>query len=96
MKNFRLTLEYDGTDYNGWQIQSRTQRRKRGRVKTVQGILKDALFKLFSKNINIISCSRTDSGVHAKAHIANFKVGTKLNPSRIKKSLNSHFETKIY
>ena len=89
MRNFRLTIEYDGTNYNGWQIQSSTQRRKGGRVKTIQGVLQKALFKIFSKKITIISCSRTDSGVHAKSHIANFKTSTKLQPIQIKKALNS-------
>ena len=89
MRNFRLTIEYDGTNYNGWQVQSSSQRRKGGRVKTVQGVLQNALFKIFSKKINVISSSRTDSGVHAKAHIANFRTTTELNPIQIKKALNS-------
>lgn len=89
MRNFCLTIEYDGTDYNGWQIQSRTQRRKGGRVKTIQGVLEDALFNIFSKKIRLISSSRTDSGVHAKSHVANFKVSTRLRPIRIKKAINS-------
>ena len=89
MRNFRLIVEYDGTDYNGWQIQDRNQKRKGGRVKTIQGILGDALFKLFSKKIKLISSSRTDSGVHAKAHIANFRVSTEMPPLQIKKALNS-------
>ena len=89
MRNFRLTIEYDGTDYSGWQIQSSSQTRKRGRVKTIQGILQDALLKLFSKSIKIASSSRTDSGVHAKGHVANFMVETRLGPLRAKEALNS-------
>jgi len=89
MRNFRLLVEYDGTDYNGWQIQSPHQRRKGGRVKTVQGVLENALSALFSKKITLISSSRTDSGVHAKGHAANFQVRTGLNPQRVKKALNS-------
>jgi len=89
MKNFRLTLEYDGTHYNGWQVQSKDQKRKGGRVKTIQGILEDALFTIFAQNIRVISSSRTDSGAHAKAHAANFKTGTEMSPIQIKKALNS-------
>lgn len=89
MRNFRITVEYDGTDYNGWQAQSKLKRRKSGRVKTIQGILEDALFKLFKKKLNLVSSGRTDSGVHAKAHAANFKVPTKLEPLQIKRALNS-------
>lgn len=108
MRNFRLTLEYDGTNYNGWQIQDKNQRRKGGKVnpvrdiknatcankisngvKTIQGVLRDTLFKLLSARIKLFSSSRTDSGVHAKAHIVNFKVSTRLSPFEIKKALNS-------
>lgn len=108
MRNFRLTIEYDGTNYNGWQVQSRTERRIGGRVgpvrnikdaaciskisnrvRTIQGILEDAIFKLFSKRVRLVSSSRTDSGVHAEGHIANFKVSTKLRPLQIKEALNS-------
>jgi tRNA pseudouridine38-40 synthase len=89
MRNFRLTVEYDGTEYNGWQIQNRNQRRKGGKVKTIQGVLSDALSKIFSKKIRLISSGRTDSGVHAKSHVANLKVSTRLQPSQVKKAINS-------
>ncbi len=89
MRNFRLTLEYDGTNYNGWQMQSRAQRKKDGRVKTVQGVFEDALFNIFSKRIKVASCSRTDSGVHAKAHVVNFKTETLLDARTIGKALSS-------
>ena len=89
MRNFRLTIAYDGTDYNGWQIQSSTQYKKGGKVKTIQGVLENALFKIFLKKVRLTSSSRTDSGVHAKSHIANFKISTELQPAQIKKALNS-------
>lgn len=88
MRNFRLTLEYDGTGYNGWQLQHKFQKKKGGRVKTIQGILEDALFHIFSKRIRLISSSRTDSGVHAEAHIANFKADTNMKPIQVKRALN--------
>lgn len=89
MKNIRLTVEYDGTRYNGWQIQDKDQKRKGGKVKTIQGVLEGALCDLSGERIRLISSSRTDSGVHALNHIANFKSSTKLNPLKIKKALNS-------
>ncbi|MDD5681174.1 MAG: tRNA pseudouridine(38-40) synthase TruA [Candidatus Omnitrophica bacterium] len=89
MKNIRLTVEYDGTNYNGWQIQDSEQRKKGGKVKTVQGTLEGALFNILSKRVRLISSSRTDSGVHALGHVANFKSSTKLTPTRIKNALNS-------
>ncbi|MDP3788840.1 MAG: tRNA pseudouridine(38-40) synthase TruA [Candidatus Omnitrophota bacterium] len=89
MKNIRLTIEYDGTRYNGWQVQDKKQKRKGGRVKTIQGVLEDALFNILSSRVRLISSSRTDSGVHAHGHAANFKSRTRLTPDRIKKALNS-------
>jgi len=89
MKNIKLTIEYDGTRYNGWQVQHENQRKKGGKVKTIQGVLEDALFNILSSRIRLISSSRTDSGVHAKGHAANFKSRTKLTPDKIKKALNS-------
>lgn len=89
MRNIRLTIEYDGTRYNGWQVQDRKQRKKGGRVKTVQGVLEDALFNILSSRVRLISSSRTDSGVHALNHVANFKSKTRLTPARIKEALNA-------
>lgn len=89
MKNIRLTVEYDGTNYNGWQIQDSEQRKKSGKVKTIQGTLEGALFNILSTKVRLISSSRTDSGVHALGHVANFKSSTKLTPTQIKNALNS-------
>ncbi|MBU4377266.1 MAG: tRNA pseudouridine(38-40) synthase TruA [Candidatus Omnitrophica bacterium] len=89
MRNIKLTIEYDGTDYNGWQIQHKDQKRKGGRVKTIQGVLEGALFDLLGERVRLISSSRTDSGVHAENHTANFRSSAKLTSARIKKALNS-------
>lgn len=57
MKRVLLTIEYDGTDFHGWQYQPD--------LLTVQGVLEIALTKLFSKPTQVIGTSRTDAGVHA-------------------------------
>ncbi len=57
MKRVLLTIEYDGTDFHGWQLQPD--------LITVQGVLENALTKLFSKPTSVIGTSRTDAGVHA-------------------------------
>lgn len=57
MKRVLLTIEYDGTDFHGWQLQPD--------LLTVQGVLEEALSKLFSKPTSVIGTSRTDAGVHA-------------------------------
>lgn len=57
MKRVLLTIEYDGTDFHGWQLQPD--------LLTIQGVLEEALSKLFSKPTSVIGTSRTDAGVHA-------------------------------
>jgi len=88
-RNIRLTIEYDGTRFCGWQAQ-----RKRKR-KTVQEEIEKAGKRLFGKKISLIGSGRTDSGVHAQAQIANFKVDSNLPLRNIKKGLNSHLPKDI-
>ncbi len=67
MRNIKLTIEYDGTHFKGWQIQDRNQR-------TVQGEIKKALEKILKEPVTLIGSGRTDSGVHALGQVANFKI----------------------
>lgn len=91
LKNIYLEIEYEGTNYYGWQIQNTAHR-----LPTVQEELEKALEKLFKKKIRVISSGRTDKGVHAKAQVINFKVETSILLSRIKKALNSFLPEDIY
>ena len=61
MIRVKITLSYDGTNYHGWQIQPNAC--------TVQGELQKALSQLFSTDITVFGCSRTDAGVHAKKFV---------------------------
>jgi tRNA pseudouridine38-40 synthase len=79
--NFRLTIEYDGTAYNGW------QRQKAGR--TIQGEIEKAIGLMTRQKVALIGAGRTDAGVHALAQVANFVCETKLEPSVFIKGLNS-------
>ncbi|MBU4312798.1 MAG: tRNA pseudouridine(38-40) synthase TruA [Candidatus Omnitrophica bacterium] len=88
-RNIRLTIEYDGSRFCGWQTQRRTRR------KTVQEEVEKAGRKLFGKKINLIGAGRTDSGVHAEAQVANFRVDSRLPLRNIKKGLNSHLPKDI-
>jgi tRNA pseudouridine38-40 synthase len=66
MRNLKLTLAYDGTEFHGWQIQPE--------ARTVQGELRQALSKLFNHEVSVTGSGRTDAGVHAHGQVAN--VGT--------------------
>lgn len=65
MRNIRLTLAYDGTHFHGWQVQPR--------ARTVQAVLEKAIQELTGEKANVLSAGRTDSGVHALGHVANFR-----------------------
>ncbi|NTV17242.1 MAG: tRNA pseudouridine(38-40) synthase TruA [Chlorobiaceae bacterium] len=82
MKNIRITVEYDGTSFAGWQRQS-------GKIVTVQGEIESALGTILQENISLAAAGRTDKGVHAKAQVANFFTASTMEPSRIVHSLNS-------
>ena len=81
MRNYKLTLSYDGTDFHGWQRQP--DRR------TIQGVLEESLTKITRKKINIIGAGRTDAGVHAQEQVANFKANLNLEDKELVRALNS-------
>lgn len=63
MRNLKLTLAYDGTEFHGWQVQPN--------LRTVQGTLQAALAKLFNHEVQVTGSGRTDAGVHAHGQVAN-------------------------
>jgi tRNA pseudouridine38-40 synthase len=66
MNNYKLTIEYDGNDFNGWQRQKNTSN-------TIQELIENSLSKLLKGKITIIGAGRTDTGVSALNQVANFK-----------------------
>jgi len=80
-KNFKLTIEYDGSAYHGWQRQSTRP--------TIQGTIEKALKTMTGRQITLIGSGRTDAGVHACGQIANFICETDLTPDIFQKGLNS-------
>lgn len=88
MRNFKLTLEYDGTDFNGWQIQSQGER-------TVQGEFQNVLTQVFKRRISVIASGRTDAGVHALGQVINFKVNTRMSPEQIRRAISSFLPSDI-
>jgi tRNA pseudouridine38-40 synthase len=88
MSRYKLTLEYEGTKYTGWQMQ------KGG--KSVQGEILDACRDLFDQDsIEIYGAGRTDSGVHALAQVAHLEVNTDLIPLKIKYGINDRLPSDI-
>lgn len=69
MKTWKLTLEYDGTKYSGWQEQNN--------ARTVQGQLRKAAEDLFASPVEIQGSGRTDAGVHARAQVAHLRLKPK-------------------
>src|SRR5208337_1617016 len=85
MRNFKLTLEYDGTDFSGWQTQAVG-------LRTIQNHLEEKLERIFKKKIHCQASGRTDGGVHALGQVVHFKVDTDIKPSLIHKALNSFLD----
>ncbi len=80
MRNIKLTIEYDGTNYLGW------QRQKVGN--TIQGTLEEAIEVLTNETVETIGSSRTDAGVHAKGFVANFKTSSKIPADKYREAIN--------
>ena len=83
MRNIKLLLAYDGTNYHGFQKQNNT------RLKTVQGTLEEALRVLTKEEVRVIGSGRTDAGVHAQGQVANFLSNTTIPQERFPLALNS-------
>ncbi|MCF8262182.1 MAG: tRNA pseudouridine(38-40) synthase TruA [Melioribacteraceae bacterium] len=81
MPNYKLLIEYDGTDFAGWQEQPDAP--------TIQSEIKSAIQKITQQKINLIGSGRTDSGVHAKGQVANFRIDRKLDTYRFPHAVNS-------
>ena len=88
MRNYKLTIEYDGTRYSGWQRLSGTEN-------TIQGKLEQVLSKLAGESIEITGSGRTDAGVHAYAQVANFKTSFKASPDQILTYVNTYLPEDI-
>lgn len=87
MRNIRLVLEFDGTDYAGWQYQpDRT---------TIQGALQRAIKATTGETVVVYGCSRTDAGVSACNYVANFHTNSSLPTERLRLALNAHLPPDI-
>lgn len=83
MRDFRLVLEYDGSNFEGWQIQA-------GDCRTVQGCLRTAAEKISGSGIRVQGSGRTDSGVHAEGQVAALSLDTSLDCCELLRALNGN------
>ncbi len=81
VRTIKLTIEYDGTRYLGWQVQPNGQ--------TIQGVIQDHLKRLTGESLQLIGSGRTDAGVHALGQVAHFKTESRLDVDAIQRALNS-------
>ncbi len=81
MRNLKLTIEYDGSNYHGWQIQPNGV--------TVQETIEMVLATLTRQRPKVICAGRTDAGVHAEGQAAHFKTETTMDSERLQKGMNA-------
>jgi len=82
--NIKLIVQYDGTNFNGWQVQ-----KKHPQARTVQAVLEKALERIVKEPVKLIGAGRTDSGVHAKGQAANFHTQNPIPVEKWPAALNS-------
>ncbi|MCS7307903.1 MAG: tRNA pseudouridine(38-40) synthase TruA [Aquificaceae bacterium] len=81
MPNYVMLLSFVGTKFHGWQVQPG--------LRTVQGVLKEAIEKVLCEPVKLTGCCRTDAGVHALEYVANFSAEKTLESETLLKALNS-------
>mgnify|MGYP004577306371 CR=1 FL=1 len=87
MRNIRLTIEYDGKDYNGWQ--------KQPNKLNIQGEIERAIFNIMHEEVDLIGSGRTDAGVHSLGQVANFKTNSNFPIEKMPIALNSQLKNSI-
>src|SRR5918993_489309 len=86
--NYRLTIQYDGTEFAGWQVQARGER-------TVQGELERVLSLLDGRPVAVAGAGRTDAGVHAEAQVASFQLEKEFAPEKLRDAINGNLDSDV-
>ncbi|MEZ5815981.1 MAG: tRNA pseudouridine(38-40) synthase TruA [Hyphomicrobiaceae bacterium] len=84
MPRYRITIEYDGTPFVGWQFQAE------GR--SVQGCLTEAVRRFTGESVSVRGAGRTDAGVHARGQVAHFELARDWEPFKVREALNFHLK----
>lgn len=87
MRNIKLTIEYDGKCYNGWQ--------KQPNKLNIQGEIERAIYNITKEEVNLIGSGRTDAGVHALGQVANFKTNSEIPIEKLPLAINSQLKNSI-
>lgn len=87
MRNLKLTLSFLGTAYHGYQVQQNAV--------TVAGTLQSAITAVTGERVELKGCSRTDSGVHARAYVCSFRTASSIPCQKLPLALNSHLPPDI-
>jgi tRNA pseudouridine38-40 synthase len=87
MKRLLLTIQYDGSAYHGWQVQTNAI--------TVQEVLQNAIEKVFGSRLDVKGCSRTDSGVHANMYCVSFDTDMSISNNGVVMALNGYLPPDI-
>ena len=80
--NYKLLIQYDGTDFHGWQVQENSR--------TIQGELERVLTMIEDAPVAVVGSGRTDAGVHAEGQIANVRVNRSFTPDRLRNAINGN------
>ncbi len=87
MRNIKLTIEYDGKDFNGWQ--------KQPNKLNIQGTIEQAIKTITGEEVDLQASGRTDAGVHALGQVANFKTNSTIPTEKIPIALNCNLKKSI-
>ena len=80
--NYKLLIQYDGTDFHGWQVQENDR--------TIQGELERVITALEGEPVRVTGSGRTDAGVHAEGQVATVALNKPWTPSKLQRAINGN------
>ena len=84
----QLVVQYDGTDFSGWQVQPA--------ARTVQGVMEETLARLAGEPVRVTGAGRTDAGVHARGQAAGVVLAEHWTPERVRRALNQQLPPDVW